>query len=170
MYTAANEQLKDIEGRKAIILLTDCVNNQSRYGFQEASLKIVKSQASLYVVSETVIVKEQASRERRVVMMADILKRMFGENEDYVAEFFKKKETEMIDLAEKTGGRCFFPADYNHLKNVYSEVAQELKSKYYLTYISNQNLQPNSFHRVAIEYLKPANKLIYRRGYYFQPR
>jgi Ca-activated chloride channel homolog len=170
MYTAANAQLKDIEGRKAIILLTDCVNNQSRYGFQEASLKIVKSQASLYVVSKTEIVKEQASRERRVVIMADILKRMFGENEDYVAEYFKKKETEISELAEKTGGRCFFPADYNRLKSVYAEVAHELKSKYYLTYISNQNLQPNSFHRVAIEYLKPANKLIYRRGYYFQPR
>jgi Ca-activated chloride channel homolog len=170
MYAAANAQLKDIEGRKAIILLTDCVNNQSRHGFQEASLKIVKSQASLYVVSKTGIVKEQASRERRVVMMADILKRMFGENEDYVAEYFRKKETEMSELAEKTGGRCFFPADYSHLKSVYGEVARELKSKYYLTYISNQTLQPNSFHRVAIEYLKPANKLIYRRGYYFQPR
>jgi Ca-activated chloride channel homolog len=170
MYTAANDQLKDIEGRKAIILLTDCVNNQSRYGFQDASLKIVKSQASLYVVSKTEIVKEQASRERRVVMMADILKRMFGDNEDYVAEYFKKKENEMAELAEKTGGRCFFPANYNRLINTYSEVARELKSKYYLTYISNQPLQPNSYHRIAIEYLKPADKLIYRRGYYYQPR
>jgi VWFA-related protein len=170
MVAAAEDRLKGIEGRKAIILLTDCVNNQSRYGFQDASLKIVKSQASLYVVSKTEIVKEQASRERRVVMMADILRRMFGDNEDYVAEYFKKKETEMSDLAEKTGGRCFFPVDYDRLKNVYSEVARELKSKYYLTYISNQPLQNNSFHRISIEYLKPANKIIYRRGYYYQPR
>jgi VWFA-related protein len=169
MVAAAEDQLKGIEGRKAIILLTDCVNNQSRYGFQDASLKIVKSQASLYVVSKTAIVKEQASRERRVVMMADILKRMFGDSEDYVAEFFKKKESEMSDLSEKTGGRCFFPVDYNGLKNIYSEVARELKSKYYLTYVSNQLLQNNSFHRISIEYMKPAKKIIYRRGYYYQP-
>ncbi len=170
MYVAANDQLKGIDGRKAIILLTDCVNNQSVVGFPTASLSIVKSQASLYVVSKTAMVKEQAARERRVIMMADILKRLFGDNEDYVAEYFRKKEGEMAELSEKTGGRCFFPKDYNGLKNVYSEVARELKSKYYLTYISNQNLLPNSYHRISIEYLEPAGKIIYRKGYYFQPQ
>jgi hypothetical protein len=76
----------------------------------------------------------------------------------------------MTDLAERTGGRCFFPTDYDQIKDVYAEVARELKSKYYLTYISNQKLTPNTFHRIAIEYLGPASKIIYRKGYYFQPR
>jgi VWFA-related protein len=170
MYAAAEDQLKEVEGRKAIILLTDCVNNQSIVGFPTASLAIVKSQASLYVVSKTAMVKEQAARERRVIILADILKRMFGDSEDYVAEFFKKKESEMSELSEKTGGRCFFPKDYNSLKHIYSEVARELKSKYYLTYISNQTLLPDSYHRIAIEYLEPASKIIYRKGYYHQPQ
>ena len=169
MYVAANDQLKGIDGRKAIILLTDCVNNQSSVGFQDASQTIVKSQASLYVVSKTAMVKEKAAQERRVVMIADILKRMFGDDEDYIGEYFKKKETEMADLSEKTGGRCFFPTDYSLLKNIYSDVARELKSKYYLTYVSNQKLQPNSYHRIAIEYLKPASKILYRKGYYYEP-
>ena len=170
MYYAANEQLKGIDGRKAIILLTDCLNNESRVGFGDASLTIVQSQASLYVVSKTAIVREQAKRDRRVVMIADILKRMFGDDEDYIGEFFKKRETEMSELSEKTGGRCFFPTDYDHLKNIYSGVARELKSKYYITYVSNQNLLPNSFHRISIEYLEPASKIIYRKGYYHQPQ
>ena len=169
MYVAANEQLEGIDGRKAIILLTDCVNNQSIVGFHDASLTILKSQASLYVVSKTAMVREQAARERRVVMIADILKRMFGDDEDYVGDYFRKKEAEMSELSEKTGGRCFFPPDYNSLKNVYSEVARELKSKYYLTYVSNQTLLPNSYHRIAIEYLEPASKIIYRKGYYYKP-
>jgi hypothetical protein len=95
---------------------------------------------------------------------------LFGGDEDYVGEYFRKKENEMSELSEKTGGRCFFPTDYNRVKDVYSEVARELKSKYYLTYISNQVLLPNSFHRIAIEYLEPASKIIYRKGYYHQPR
>jgi Ca-activated chloride channel family protein len=169
MYVAANDQLKGIDGRKAIILLTDCVNNESSVGFRDASLIIVQSQASLYVVSKTAIVKEQAARERRVIIMADILKRMFGDDEDYIAEYFKKRENEMSDLSEKTGGRCFFPTDYNQLKSVYSDVARELKSKYYLTYVSNQNLAPNSYHRISIEYLEPTSKINYRKGYYYQP-
>jgi len=170
MFVAAQDQLKGIEGRKAIILLTDCLNNESRVSFQEASLAVVQSQASLYVVSKTTIVRQQAKQERRVVMLENIYRRLFGENEDYIDEFFSKREAAMTDLAEKTGGRCFFPADYNKIKDVYAEVALELKSKYYLTYVSNQNLLADSFHRISVEYLSPASKISYRKGYYYLPR
>jgi VWFA-related protein len=169
MYVAASEQLKGIDGRKAIILLTDCLNNQSRADFSDASLAIVQSQASLYVVSKTVMAREQAATDRHVVMLTDIYRRLFGSDENYIDEFFRKKEGEMTDLAERTGGRCFFPAQYDQIKDVYEEVAKELKSKYYLTYVSNQKLLPNSYHRISVEYLAPASKIIYRKGYYYQP-
>jgi VWFA-related protein len=170
MYYAAHEQFKGIEGRKAIILLTDCVNNQSRVSLRDVSLSIVQSQASLYVVSKTAIVKEQAKRERRVIMISDILKRLFGDDEDYIDEFFRKREGEMSDLSEKTGGRCFFLTDYRYLKDIYAEVARELKSKYYMTYVSNQVLLPDTYHGISIEYLEPAPKVVYRKGYYHQPQ
>ncbi|PYU90523.1 MAG: hypothetical protein DMG08_17645 [Acidobacteria bacterium] len=168
MFVAANDQLKAIEGRKAIILLTDCLNNQSSVGFRDASLAVIQSQASLYVVAKTAIVREEARRQRRVVMLSDIYKKMFG-NDNYIDEFFSKREAEMTDVAEKTGGRAFFPLDYDHIKDVYADVARELKSKYYLTYVSNQAKQPNSYHRISLEYLPPFSKLIYRQGYYYEP-
>jgi len=170
MFLAATEQLKDIDGRKAIILLTDCLNNQSGVSFHEAELAVTQSQASFYVVSKTVMVREDAKRQRRVVMLTDIYKRLFGEDQDYIDEFFEKREAEMSGLAEETGGRCFFPTDYDQIKDVYMDVARELKSKYYLTYISNQHLLPNSYHRIAVEYLGPADKVIYRKGYYHLPQ
>ena len=170
MYLAANDQLKGVEGRKAIILLTDCLNNESRVDFKEASLSIIQSQASLYVVSKTVMVREQAKKTGRVVWLAGVYRRLFGSDEDYIDEFFKRREAEMTNLAESTGGRCFFPTDYDQIKGVYESVARELTSKYYLTYISNQNLLPDSYHRIAIEYLAPASKIIYRKGYYYLPR
>jgi Ca-activated chloride channel homolog len=170
MYLAACDQLKGVDGRKAIILLTDCLNNQSRVDFKDASLAIAQSQASLYVVSKTVMAREEAKHERRVVMLTDIYKRLFGKDDDYIDEFFKKREAEMTALAEETGGRCFFPTDYDHIKSVYSEVAREIKSKYFLTYISNQQMPPDSFHRISIEYLAPATKIQYRKSYYYQPQ
>ena len=169
MYLAADEQLKDIEGRKAIILLTDCLNNQSLVDFQDASLRIIQSQASLYVVSKTSMVRNDAKREPRVIMLNDIYKKLFGEGQDYIDEFFNRKEQEMKDLADKTGGRCFFPEDYDQIKDNYSEIAQEMKTKYYLTYVSNQNLLPDSYHEISIEYLEPYSKINYRKGYYYLP-
>jgi Ca-activated chloride channel homolog len=170
MYLAADEQLKGVEGRKAIILFTDCLNNESVVDFKNASLAVMQSQASLYVVSKTVMARKEAKREQRVIMLTDIYKRLFGNDEDYIDEYFKKRESEMTVLAEETGGRCFFPEDYDRVKKVYSEIARELKSKYYLTYISNQHLPPDSLHRIAIEYLAPATKILYRKSYYYQPQ
>ncbi len=169
MYSAAREQLHGVEGRKAIILLTDCLNNQSTIGFEDAALATIQSQATLYVVSKTVMVREDARKQRRVVMLSDIYKRLFGDD-NYIEEFFQKREKEMIDLAEKTGGRCYFPTDYGQIRGVYEQVARELKNQYFLTYVSNQRQTPNSYHNISIEYLPPSSKLIYRRGYYFEPR
>jgi Ca-activated chloride channel homolog len=168
MLSAAQEQLKDIEGRKAIILLTDFLNNQSFVGYQDAVRAVVQSQASLYIVSKTKMVREAARTQRRVVILNDIYRRLFGD-ENYIDEFFAKKEAQMNDLAEKTGGRCYFPLGYNQIKDVYKQVAQELKNQYYITYVSQSNKERNSYHRITVEYLPPSTKLIYRRGYYFQP-
>lgn len=168
MFEAAQDQLRGIDGRKAIILLTDFLNNQSVMGYQDAVRAIVQSQATLYIVSKTVMVREAARTERHVVMLNDIYRRLFGDG-NYIDEFFEKKEAQMADLAEKTGGRCYFPPDYNVIKDAYKQVAQELRNQYYLTYISDQAKQTNSYHRITVEYLLPASKLIYRQGYYFRP-
>src|SRR5262249_2134500 len=153
---AAAEQLRGIEGRKAIILLTDGINNQSTIGYQEASRSVVQSQASLYVVSKTVMAREAARRERRVVMLTEIYRNLGG-GEDYVDEFFRRRETEMTELADKTGGRAFFPSDYGQIRGVYAEVARELKSKYFLTYVSQPGKAANSYHRIVLDYLEPSS-------------
>jgi VWFA-related protein len=170
MYLAGSEQMRGVEGQSAIILLTDCLNNHSRVGFEDAARAISKSQASFYLVSKTAIVKEQARQERRVKIIEDIYRRAFGEEMNYVDEFFGKREKEMTDLAEKTGGRVFFPVDYDSIRSVYAEIARELKNKYYLTYVSNQTLAPDSWQSIAVEYLRPASEVVYRKGYYYLPQ
>ena len=169
MYLAAIEQMRGIEGHSAIILLTDCLNNHSRVSFEEAAHAVSKSQATFYLISKTTFVREQARQVRRVVIIEDIYRKMFGEEMNYVDEFFNRREKEMVELAENTGGRVFFPTDYNSIKNVYAEIARELKNKYYLTYVSNQDLAPYSWHRISIEYLRPASEVMYRKGYYYLP-
>ncbi len=168
MLEAAQDQLRGVDGRKAIILLTDFLNNQSITGYQDAVRAIIQSQASLYIVSKTAMVREAARTERRVIILNDIYARLFGDT-NYINEFFAKKEAEMSELAEKTGGRCYFPAGYNQISDVYRQVALELRNQYYLTYISEEPKAVNSYHRITVEYLQPSTRLIYRRGYYFKP-
>ncbi len=168
MYMAAHDQLRGVEGRKAIILLTDCLNNQSTITFPDAALTVIQSQASLYVVSKTIMVRRDAYRQRRVVMLSDIYRRLFG-NEDYIQEFFKKREEEMTSLAERTGGRIFFPSNYDQIPANYADVARELKNQHFLTYVSSLRKPANTYHEITLEYLGEASRVNYRRGYYFEP-
>ncbi len=168
IFMAAQDQLGELDGRKAIILLTDGLNNQSRVLAQEAALSVVQSQATLYVVSKTMILKEAARNQRRVIMLQEIYEKNFGED-NYIERFFLKREAEMRGLAERTGGRAFFPVSYDRIKDVYREVARELKHQYYLTYVSNQTKVPKSYYQISLDYLPPTSRLNYRRGYYFKP-
>ncbi len=168
MLEAAQDQLKGIDGRMAIILLTDFLNNQSVVGYQDAVRAVIQSQATLYIISKTAMVREAARVQPHVVILNDIYARIFGDA-NYIDEFFAKKEEQMSDLAEKTGGRCYFPADYNQIHGIYQQVAKELRNQYYLTYVSEQNKDPNSYHSITVEYLQPSKKLVYRKGYYFKP-
>ena len=129
---------------------------------------MVQSQAALYVVSKSVIIREAAKRQRRVVMLAEIYNKHFGDA-DYVEDFFRKREAEISDLSERTGGRALFPSSYDEIKDVYVEFARELKSKQYLTYVSNRDKASNSYNSIALEYLPSFSKIIYRKGYYFEP-
>lgn len=169
MFMAGEDQLRGIDGRKAIILLTDALNNQSRATFGEAAQAIIQSQAPLYVVSKTIMVRKAAKTQRRVVWLNNIYRRLTGD-ENYVDEFFEKKEREMTELAEKTGGRCLFPPDFNAIGNAYAQIAEELKNQHFLTYVSNQAMIPDSYHKITVESLRPAAKLIYRQGYYYRPK
>lgn len=169
MFMAGEDQLRGIDGRKAIILLTDALNNQSRATFGEAAQAIIQSQAPLYVVSKTIMVRKAAKTQRRVVWLNNIYRRLTGD-ENYVDEFFEKKEREMTELAEKTGGRCLFPPDFNAIGNAYAQIAEELKNQHFLTYVSNQAMIPDSYHKITVESLRPAAKLIYRQGYYHRPK
>jgi len=168
MLKASQDQLHGVDGRKAIILLTDFLNNQSVVGYQDSVRAIVQSQATVYIISKTTMVRRDAAKQRRVMILNDIYSRLFGE-ENYIEEFFAKKEREMVDLAERTGGRCYFPSGYNEIKGVYQQVAKELKNQYYLTYVSEGFKEANSFHNIAVECLKASSRLVYRKGYFYKP-
>ncbi len=50
-------------------------------------------------------------------------------------ERFERAERLMTDLAARTGGRIFSPLQDREMKDVYGQVARELKNQYIITYI-----------------------------------
>jgi Ca-activated chloride channel homolog len=101
---ASFRKLRGIDGRKAIILLTDGDDTASKFSF-----KRVLDEAK---ISDIIIFPIGMGTTFLDVDLRRILK----------------------TLAEETGGRPYFPSKVEELEGVYKEISEELKSQYYITY------------------------------------
>jgi VWFA-related protein len=167
LYLTAGEQLAKVEGRKAIIMLTDGVDSSSKVTYNQALGSLIKSGAVVYVVS-----KARA-------FIADLNKyrgkagRIFGGGTagaaDQVVAMFENAEKLMTDLATRTGGEIFSPLKDDEMKDVYARVARELKNQYIVTYISKNEERNGQLRRINV-YLTRAGYSARTRESYYAPK
>lgn len=77
-------------------------------------------------------------------------------------------------IAERTGGRAFFPKKDVDLSSVFKEIEQELRTQYLIAYSSTNKNRNGAYRQIRIEVTNPALqkeqlKLRYRPGYFAKP-
>jgi len=75
------------------------------------------------------------------------------------------------DLAERTGGRAFFPDKKFDLNAAFAEIEKELRTQYLIAYSSTNKKRDGSYRKITIELTNPALKnekleIRHRPGYY----
>lgn len=136
LYLAAEEQLRKVEGRRIIILLTDGLDTAER---RHASLvnaldAVRRVEASVYVVSLTSSLRavlEAQSGGRLARLLAG------GYNRQLVAQYLStinNAEKQMEQIVELTGGRMFLPLDNEDLLPAYTAIAEELRTQYIISF------------------------------------
>jgi Ca-activated chloride channel homolog len=75
------------------------------------------------------------------------------------------------DISEQTGGRAFFPKTTEDIAAAYSQIEQELRSQYLISYTSTNRNRDGSYRKVQLEITNPQLRkqklrLLYRQGYY----
>jgi VWFA-related protein len=157
-------QFKGVDGRRVIIVLTDGLDNESDADLESVASDFVSSDISLYIVSRTRLLQEKVRDSARVEFLNQVMKNVLSDDGDYVSLFFKRKEATMRQLAETTGGRVFFPEHLEELTTVYSEVAEELKQQYVLTFRSPSSSE-KEFHSIQLDCTRDIGRLHYRKQY-----
>lgn len=77
-------------------------------------------------------------------------------------------------IAERTGGRAFFPKKDVDLNSVFKEIETELRTQYLIAYSSTNKNRNGAYRQIRIEVTNPALqkeqlKLRYRPGYFAKP-
>ena len=73
------------------------------------------------------------------------------------------------DLAERTGGRAFFPDKKFDLNAAFAEIERELRTQYLIAYSSTNKKRDGSYRKITIEITNPDLKKLdirHRPGYY----
>jgi Ca-activated chloride channel homolog len=133
----AAQVISGIEGRHAIILITDGYDEHSTQAFDDALAAVQRSGAAVYVVG------------------------IGG-----VAGISLKGERFLRKLAADTGGRAFFPTREIELGPIHSLVANEVTLRYVLTYVPQNQKVDGTWRRIAVAVNDPALRVRARPGYF----
>jgi Ca-activated chloride channel family protein len=134
---ATARMIHGLEGRHAVILLTDGYDEHSTKAFDEALGEIQRTGAAVYVVG------------------------ISG-----VAGISLKGERFLRRLATDTGGRAFFPSREIELKPIHELVASEVTLRYVLTYVPKNQKVDGTWRRIAVSVADPMLRVRARPGYF----
>lgn len=140
IYLAANEKLAREVGRKAMIIMTDGMDEGSKVRLNDAVESAQKADAICYVLLFT----------RGI--------------------FAREGEGYMKKLTEETGGRVFEIDRIENLKTAFDQIASELRTQYGIGYTPTNNKKDGTFRKIEIHTTgKDGYKVQARRGYYAIP-
>lgn len=130
--------------RRAIILLTDGIDTTSRLSLKEAVNRALTAETVVYVIG-------------------------IGDNK--MEGVFRDP---LRDIAERTGGRAFFPDKKFDLNSAFAEIEQELRTQYLIAYSSTNKKHDGAYRKITIEVTNPELrkqnlKLRHRPGYFAKP-
>jgi Ca-activated chloride channel family protein len=144
---ALREMKKAKNPRKAIVIVSDGGDNNSKYSASEIQSLVREADVQIYAM---------------------------GVFEPSIFSGLTKEEISgprlLSELAEQTGGRAFSASDPNDLPSVAARVGIELRNQYVLAYSPKNQNKDGKYRRVEVRVTPPAGipslKLRWRLGYY----
>jgi len=141
VYTACRDKLLDVSRgqepvRKAMVLLSDGEDNQSRVHPDEAIKECQRAETIIYAISTN----WTPSR--------------------------GKGDKALTDMAEATGGQVFFPPSVEEVSNSFHDIEEELRSQYALTYTPADFKTDGSFRTIYLYCNDRRYQVRARKGYF----
>jgi len=122
--------------RRVMIVISDGQDNQSEHTREDALAMAQRSEVTIFAISTN-----RSGTEMRG---------------DKVLRY----------LAEKTGGRAFFPFEASDLAENFQEIVHELRSQYSLAYVSTNNSHDGTFRNILVQPLDKSLHIRAKTGYF----
>jgi VWFA-related protein len=139
--TDTAERMQDIEGRKAILLLSSGVDTFSKLNFGEARKKIQNAGVPVYAIGLM-----QAYRD---VLYAN------GAISDFQNMDLLQADNQLRTFAKESGGMSFFPRFYGEFPDIFRSIQEALRSQYVLTYTPTNQARDGKVRKIKVDLVDP---------------
>ena len=148
----AAEYLKDVEGRRVIVIMSDGVDTISDATFEQAMKAAQLYNCQIYIVKTTDFENYKRTGRR-------------GGNANIRS---LEAERRMQEFAAQTGGAVYSPLDERELDRAFANISAELPQQYILSYYPESERDKRGEFRTITLALKDGGNLIVRtrKGYY----
>ncbi len=133
---AAFRKLGEVQGKKAIVLLTDGEDNSSQFGFNR--------------------ILEEAKAQNVLIYGIGLGGGFLG----------GPRKNVLKEFSDVTGGKSFYASKAADLTGVYQRIADELRRQYYLTYSTSNKAWDGRWVKLKVETTDPGYSVRARRGYF----
>jgi VWFA-related protein len=161
-----NEKLNRISGRKAVVLLTDGVDNvslESRvsnlHAAEETEAVICSIQYDTFVDQTDVMVWGMEVRKKTSRLYPPGLG-----GKDY-----KLATAYLTDLATKSGGEFYHAADMGNIKSAFARIAEQLRSQYSLGFYAGDSTPAGQLRTLKVKVDRKNLAVRARRDYVYKP-
>jgi len=136
-----SKALKDREGRKVLVVITDGGDTMSTTSFHDAVRAAQFAEAMVYSI---IVVPVEASAGRNT-----------------------GGEHALMGLSDDTGGKFFYAADSAQLQKAFEAISRELRTQYLLGYYPTARMAESDFRKIDVDVKgHPDYHVRHRSGYY----
>jgi Ca-activated chloride channel family protein len=154
IWVVSNDVFKNVSQKKAMIIMSDGLDNESSVSYKDALEAAVRSEAAIYVVSKTEAVKAMMEAENQAAYNS------------IPPQIFQQADLALRQLAYQTGGRVLYPNNFGQLNNIYAEVDEELRNQYTIGYLSSNPIKDGSYRHIDVRVATQGAVASSRPGYY----
>lgn len=136
------ERMQEIEGRKAILLLSTGVDTFSKLTFDKTRRALQSAGVPIYAVGLMQMIREMYDARGWLAPETRL--------------DFLQADNQMRTFAKETGGMSFFPRFEGEMPGIFRSISDSLRNQYVLTYRPSNVARDGKFRRIKVELVDPS--------------
>ena len=130
------QRMQDIEGRKAILLISSGIDTFSKLTFDKTRRALQEAGVPIYAFGLMQSLRDRAEAYGILGGGAEL--------------DFLQADSQMKTFATESGGMAFFPHFYGEFPGIFQTISQALRSQYVLTYTPSNQARDGKFRKIKV--------------------